>query len=144
MANYQNGVKPPLPETARSTPAPTSSPNEKPASGDDDLSALAEPAPSPAKAAPADDSLGGDDLTAEAAATPSPSPASAANDDLSGGDLLAGSADEKTAAPAGPPSSAPAPEAKAPAEWVAAGGWFRPADSFTLYYRPTGHADTFL
>ncbi len=144
VANYQNGVKPPLPAAARSTPAPMAAPNEKPASGDDDLSALAEPSPSPAKAAPADDSLGGDDLTAEAATTPSPSPAPAADDDLSGGNLLAGGAAAQTAAPATTSTPAPAPEAKAPAEWVAVGGWFRPADSFTLYYRPTGHADTFL
>ncbi len=144
VTNYQNGVKPPLPEIAPSTPAPAALSKEKPASGDDDLSALAEPSPSPAKATATDDSLGGDDLTAEAAATPSPSPVPDGNDDLAGGDLLAGGADDQTAASPTTPTPVPAPEMKSPAEWVAAGGWFRPPESFTLYYRPTGHADTFL
>jgi hypothetical protein len=32
-----------------------------------------------------------------------------------------------------------------PAEdWMAAGGWYRPADSFTIFYRPSGHGDAFL
>jgi hypothetical protein len=32
-----------------------------------------------------------------------------------------------------------------PAEdWMAAGGWYRPTDSFTIFYRPSGHADPFL
>ncbi|HEX4666638.1 MAG TPA: hypothetical protein VH207_08555 [Chthoniobacterales bacterium] len=35
-------------------------------------------------------------------------------------------------------------EIKPAEEWVSAGGWYRPAESFTLYYRPNGHADPFL
>ena len=35
VTNYQNGTKPPLPETPKAAPAPTAAPNEKPKTGDD-------------------------------------------------------------------------------------------------------------
>ncbi len=67
----------------------------------------------------------------------------ASDDDLASGDLLgAGTA---TAAPEAPtPIPAPAVESKSAEDWVAAGGWYRPPESFTLFYRPSGHADPFL
>ena len=85
------------------------------------------------------DLLGGesDDLSAAVAA--SPAPAAGGSDDLSG-DLTA-----EAAAPA--PSATPAATpivAKSPEDWVTAGGWFRPRESFTLFYRPSAHADPFL
>lgn len=149
VSNYQNGVKPTLPERPKPTPTAAPSPNEKPASGDDallggdDLSAAASPSPSSA-AAEGGDLLGGggDDLT-PAAASPAPAPAAAGNDDLASGDLLEAGAAEKPAT-AATPAAAPAVEAKSAEEWVVAGGWYRPQDSFTLYYRPSGHADPFL
>ncbi|HEY1771089.1 MAG TPA: hypothetical protein VGG02_12630 [Chthoniobacterales bacterium] len=124
VTNYEQGIKPPLPAKAKPTPTP---PNERPASGGDQSL------------------LGGDDLTA----SPSPTPATAKsdslgaqNDDLtSGGDLLS-SGSAATPAPAATPATTV--EAKPAEEWVAAGGWYRPKDSFTLYYRPVGHADPFL
>ncbi len=119
MAAYEKGVKP----TLAPTPAPslTSTPSlsakTAPPAGDGDL-------------------LASDDLSA-AAATPTPAPA---DDDLTGGDLLSASPVAE-ATPA--PSATPAPAIPAE-EWVAAGGWYRPQESFTLYYRPAGHADPFL
>jgi hypothetical protein len=38
----------------------------------------------------------------------------------------------------------PAVEIMAPEDWMATGGWYRPLKSFTLLYRPVGHADPFL
>ncbi|MGI9088046.1 MAG: hypothetical protein ACR2HH_09960 [Chthoniobacterales bacterium] len=125
MANYEKGIKPPLAQTTKpAPPSPTpAAPNEKSAGGDDSL-------------------VGGDDLTA--ASTPTPTPAPAATDDLtSGGDLVDATA-AASPAPAAAPTTAPVPEAMPAEEWVAAGGWYRPQDSFTLYYRPVGHADPFL
>ena len=58
------------------------------------------------------------------------------------GDLLEGGAESPT--PAATPAPTPAVEIKPAEEWVAAGGWYRPAESFTLFYRPKGHADPFL
>jgi hypothetical protein len=148
VTNHNNGIKPPLPNIARSTPTPA--PAEKPTSssdqsllGGDDLTPAATPTPTPSPAGAEADLLGAgsaDDLTA---ATPTPTPAAKANDDLTsgdGGDLVAGG----TAAPTASSTPTPAVEPKSAEEWVAAGGWFRPQDSFTLYYRPVGHADPFL
>jgi hypothetical protein len=140
VTNFQNGIKPPLPKAAPSpTPTPAS-PNAKPASGDqsllggDDLAAAASPTPT---------GKNDDDLSAAvAAASPSPSPASGGKDDLAGGDLLSGASESP--APSPTPATAATPESKSAEEWVSAGGWYRPPDSFTLYYRPAGHADAFL
>ena len=143
VANYQKGIKPPLPEKPKPTPAPSAPPDEKKSSGDEsllggeDLSA----APSPAKPAPASggDLLAGgeEDLTS---ATPTPAP-SGEGEDLTSGDLLQGA---PAPTPPASPTPEPTPEAKPAEEWVAAGGWYRPSQSFTLYYRPRGHADPFL
>ncbi len=139
VRNYQQGIKPPLPEKPK--PSPTAAPaapkmksskkNDSLLGGDD---LVAKPA------TPGDDLLAGgnDDL---AAPTPSPAAksASASSDDLS--DIL----DAATAATPTPSPSAPAaPAIMSAEEWVAAGGWYRPQGSFTLFYRPMGHADPFL
>ena len=44
------------------------------------------------------------------------------------------------------PADAPADSAKPadPDKWVANGGWYTTDNSFTLFYRPRGHADRFL
>lgn len=145
VSNYQAGIKPALPIRPKPAPAPAASPNEKPASGDDallggdDLSAAALPSPTPTTGAGGGGDLSGDDdLTAAA-----PSPTPAGNDDLAGGDLLEAGAAEKPAA-AATPAAPPAVAEKSAEEWVAAGGWYRPPDSLSLYYRPIGHADPFL
>jgi len=123
-------------------------PNKKQPSGDESLlggaDLTAAPSPSPGKPAAnsGGDLLAGgnDDLTA-ATPTPKPSSSSGKSDDLTSGDLL-------DAAPAGSPSPSaappPTPFAKPAEEWVAAGGWYRPPDSFSLFYRPVGHSDPFL
>jgi hypothetical protein len=43
------------------------------------------------------------------------------------------------------PATESSPVESRPAEeWTVAGGWYRPQDSFTIFYRPSGHADPFL
>ncbi len=102
----------------------------------------AAPAPAAAKV-PA--TAAGDDLLADAPPAPAAraEPAKPAGDDLASDDLSAGS---------NPAKKPPAPEAPAlspikmadPEAWAVAGGWYRSMDNFTLYYRPSGHADPFL
>ena len=81
---------------------------------------------------------------ASAAALPGPAkpaapPAPAASDDLLAEDPPAA----PTAAPKG--AAAPATLAFADAEQrVARGGWYRRDETYTVYYRPTGHEDQFL
>ena len=148
VSDYQKGIAPPLPETASPTPTPAASPNEKPSSGDesllggDDLVG-ATPTPTPA----AESGEGGDLLAGEGqdllSASPTPGEDLTSGDLTSGGDLLEGAAESPTPA-AATPAPTPAVEIKPAEEWVAAGGWYRPAESFTLFYRPMGHADPFL
>ncbi len=146
VANYEKGIKPSLPAPAKPVATPTPA-AQAPASGDgsliggDDLTAAASPSPTPS-GGEADLLGGGNDLTTTAA-SPTPSPGATGNDDLTGGDLLTGGA-AQSPAPSATPAAVPAVEPKAAEEWVAAGGWYRPQDSFTLYYRPVGHADPFL
>ncbi|HEY2799293.1 MAG TPA: hypothetical protein VGI85_01770 [Chthoniobacterales bacterium] len=150
VPNHENGIKPPLPERLKPKPTPTpASPDEKPASGADqsllggeDLTATPTPSASPASGSEGDLLGGGNgDLTAP---TPTPSPAAGGNEGLtSGGDLLSGGG-ATNAAPSATPAATPAVEPKPAEEWVAAGGWYRPQDSFTIYYRPADHADPFL
>lgn len=82
------------------------------------------------------DLLAGDELNL-ADATPAP------GEDLTSVGLLEGGAAPPTST-AATPASTPIAEMKPAEERVAAGGWYRPAESFTLYYRPGGHADPFL
>lgn len=148
VANYEKGITPRLPERARPTASPTPSPNEKAPAGDepllggDDLTTAATPSPAPASSPGAGNLLAGgnDDL---AAATPPPAASPAAGADLTSGDLLGAAAPSSSSATATPPPE-PAAAAKPAEDWVAAGGWYRPAESFTLFYRPVGHADPFL
>jgi hypothetical protein len=144
VADYEKGIKPPL--LQKPPPAPTASPSPSSTApsdegsllGEDDLAA-ATPSPPAAKpsATPGDDLLvGGDDL---AAATSTPSPSAVQNEALTSDDLS-----NATVPPPPLPKPAPTPEAMPAEEWVAAGGWYRPKDSFTLFYRPIGHADPFL
>jgi hypothetical protein len=123
VANYQKGIKPPVPAATKPRPA-NAVPREKPAARDDSILG---------------GDTGNDDLTAAAAApTPSPS-ASKGDDDLS---ELVG--EQPTVAASATPAAAASVAPKTAEEWVAAGGWYRPSDSLTLYYRPSGHADPFL
>jgi hypothetical protein len=87
--------------------------------------------------------LGGKDL----ASTPSPTPApSAAKDeDLAGAELLEPSPKKSLPAAAVRQATESSPmESRPEEEWTVAGGWYRPQDSFTIFYRPSGHADPFL
>jgi hypothetical protein len=99
-------------------------------------------APSPAAVRPATAPASGDDLL-----TDSPPPKSTTVIAPAAADDLLTDAPAPAAMPA---AGKPAAPAVAPLEmmdaeaWAAAGGWYRPADSFTLYYRPTGHADAFM
>ena len=136
VAAYQNGIKPSPQEKPKPSPSATP-PKRTPVTGEESLLTddnLVETKPSAAEpvATPADDLLAGgnDDL---ATATPAPSPVE--SDDLTSDDL---SAAPPTAGPAPTPGTIPAEE------WVAAGGWYRPQESLSLFYRPVGHADPFL
>jgi hypothetical protein len=91
--------------------------------------------------------VGGNDDLASATVSPTPKPSSGDGDDLS--EFLEGGAagaPPPAAAAAKPAAATPAPApAMLPAEdWVAAGGWYQPQESFSLFYRPIGHADPFL
>jgi len=144
---YQKGVKPPVPEKSLpAAPAASQSPSAKPAGTGASPSADGDLLAAPVEATPASsNATSGDLLVGEsddlAAATPTPTPAAKESDDLTGGDLL--SADLNAT-----PSPVPVPATTQPAmpaeEWVAAGGWYRPQESFTLFYRPMGHADPLL
>jgi hypothetical protein len=134
VANYRKGIKPPLPQRPASTPQPSASPSPgKPAGEGESLLGGENPG------------SGGDLL----AASPTPATSPSKNEDLTGGELLGPSAENPTpaAAATATPSTAGTPqpvEPKPAEEWTAAGGWYRPKDSFTIFYRPSGHADTFL
>jgi predicted CXXCH cytochrome family protein len=159
---FRAGIKPPLPApaapaAATPTPAPATAP--KPAGGNDallggdDLSAPTPPSPAVAKSGKAvkpvqDDLLG--DVAPHPAPSASPAPAgspaggSKSSDDFSDADLAAPAA----AAASPPPTPVVATPAvvvpAAPEDWTANGGWYFPADSFSVFYRPSGHADAFL
>ncbi len=127
VPNFRKGIKPPLPKRPEPTPRPS-------------------PVSSPAKSGGGDESLlGGESLASGGdllAASPAPSKSGSKDEDLAGGDLLEPAAAAKaTPSPAGTP---PPIEPKQAEEWAAAGGWYRPRDSFTIFYRPSGHADAFV
>jgi hypothetical protein len=172
VPNYRRGILPPLPEKPKPAHRPSVSPSTSKADAGDDLILGDSPKPAtPAKSAPKDDILGGGDIlagdtTPAPTAKPVPAPAPAkkpSTDDILGGDdILAGAppAPVKKSAPTddilGDLGSEPAPAAKPtpppapkvtladPEAWVAAGGWYRSDDTYTLYYRPGGHSDTFI
>jgi len=145
VANFRAGVMPkaaappapPAPAPATATaPKPVPVAVTKPAAGDDLLDAApAPPAPKPAAAA-ADDLLA-DGPAPAAAPKPAATPAKG-DDDLSGGDQAS------APAPKPPPPAIAALKVKAGEDWMAAGGWYRSDETFTLFYRPAGHADPFL
>jgi hypothetical protein len=150
IANYRKGVFPSLPAAPAPKPqssAPTTAtPAVASSSADDDLLAASDQsAPKPQASAPATatppgaSSSSNDDLlaTSDQPATPKPAPAAA------GDDLLAG---PEPAAPASAATSSPLPQDKAndPESWVSNGGWYRDDNTYTLFYRPGGHADAFL
>src|SRR5205814_3220498 len=66
--------------------------------------------------------------------------------DLTSADILESSADKEGASTTATPSAASTapPEPKQGEEWTTAGGWYRSQGGFTLFYRPSGHADAFL
>jgi hypothetical protein len=156
VPQYRQGIKPPLPAAPKPTPpAATPAPTPpKPSAGGDDILSGDDLAPAPSKKdanagskpakpgkPPGDDLLGGS--APKAKAPPSPAASSSKSDDFSDADLAA--------APSGQPSPAPAAATPAPAiepkereDWMANGGWYRPPDNFTIFYRPSGHADGFL
>jgi hypothetical protein len=130
VPNYRKGIKPPLPKRAQPTPA-------------------ASPAASPPKPTGGDESLLGGENSAAGdllAASPTPNESKTKNEDLTGGDLLEPSPGKvtQTATPSPPPSTPAPAEPKQPEEWTVAGGWYRPPESFTIFYRPSGHADPFF
>jgi hypothetical protein len=169
VANYRAGIRPAaaVPAAAQPPVAAAPAPKAPAAAGDDLLDGPATPAPAkvaatPAK--PADDDLSADtpapapkpavpaapkpaaddDLSADTPAPARPSPAAPPAKAATGDDLAA-----DTPAPPPPAARPAAPvvsplKAKDPEDWAVAGGWYRSADNYTLYYRPTGHADAFL
>ena len=92
------------------------------------------PTPSPRKPTGGDESLlGGEHLVS----TPG----------ITGSALLAPSTGKPAAAITATPSAADTitpVEPKQGEEWVAAGGWYRPENGFTIFYRSSGHADIFF
>jgi hypothetical protein len=160
VANYRRGIKPPLPERPKSTPAPSL---RKPAQedesllGGENLRSGATPSPnkktltasaSTKETKPSgEDLLTGENTNLATSASPTPSSPGSKNDHLTGAEILEPSAERKGAAKTATPSAvgtAPAVEPKQGEEWTTAGGWYRSQDGFTLFYRPSGHADAFL
>ena len=118
VAAYRHGDKPaPRPARPRGadTPAGSAVP-VRPTKPADNDDLLAEPVP--AKPADKDDLL-----TDEPAVAPKP---------------------VATAAKASTPAAAPALEYDDAEARVAEGGWYRRDNTYTIYYRPSGHADEFL
>jgi hypothetical protein len=157
VTNYHKGIKPALPVHTRSTPQPSATPPpQKPAEEGESLlgggnsgsgGELLAGSPTPAPTASKNEDLTGGELLVPRAGSPTPTPTASKNEDLTGGELLVPSAGSQTPAPAATPStlSTPPPVEPKPAEeWVEAGGWYRPKESFTIFYRPSGHADKFL
>ena len=131
-------------------PPPAAPAPKKPAPGNDSIldfaDEIAAPKPPAAPAKPAspardDLSLLGDKDDLSKAAAPAAKSKAPSDDTI---DLLSATVD--TAAPKASAEDARNPPMEAmPAEdWMASGGWYRPKKSFTLFYRPVGHADTFL
>jgi predicted CXXCH cytochrome family protein len=155
VSNYRQGIKPPLPAAPpKATPPPAHAPPaQKPGGGDESLlggddlapkaappkkdTAVAAKTPKPAE----DDLLGGEAPKPAASASPAPAAAAKNSDDFSSADLAG---PPPTPAPAAKPAATPAVEPKQREEWMAAGGWYRPPETFTIFYRPSGHADDFL
>jgi predicted CXXCH cytochrome family protein len=147
ISNYRKGVLPTLPAAATPKPQATAPPPPSASTGNDDLLTASDqpptpkPAPAAAKPAPAE---AGDDLLSgpEPAAPVAPKPAPAA----AGDDLLAGPEPATPSAPAAAATSSPSPPVTAidPESWVSAGGWYRDDNTYTIFYRPGGHADAFL
>ena len=122
IANYRKRIKPPPVEHPAPTPRGAAVP-QKPGGEIESL-------------------LGGKDLTS----TPSPPPAQSAakDEDLAGAELLEPSPSKSLPATAVRQATESSPmESRRAEEWTVAGGWYRP-DSFTIFYRPSGHADPFL
>jgi len=154
VPNHRQGLPPPAPEPPAPAPAAAAAPKPAtPAVGDDLLDAPVVPA-APAGKKPADDSIldAGDLLAApDLPKPPAKSPAAADNDLLLDAPAApakapAPASDDLLAAPAETPApkAAPVAEAKSAEDWMSSGGWYRPKNGFTLFYRPMGHADSFL
>ena len=125
IANYRKRIKPSPVEHPAPTPNPRGSAvPQKPA---EEIESL----------------LGGKDLTSKLGPTPAPS--TAKDEDLAGGELLEPSPEKSLPATAVRQATESSPvESRTAEEWTVAGGWYRPQDSFTIFYRPSGHADPFL
>ena len=151
MPDYRKGIKPPPPKPP--APVPAAPPPPKPASpgGNEDLTDATSPPAMPKEMKP----TGGDDLILDpgdllsapkSPAPPAKTPAPAGGRKVpagDAGDLLSATADTPPPKAAGG-ENAGAAEIKPAEDWVAGGGWYRPEKSFTLFYRPAGHADSFL
>jgi hypothetical protein len=150
IPDYRKGIKPRHPERRKSAPSPSPAKSPKKPVGDnsllggEDLTGSSVPSASPAgRGAPA----ASDDLLGEQnQAKPSPAPKrDSKSDDLS--DLVGPSPEETKPAteqaPAATEPSAP-PQTVSAEDWMMAGGWYRPPESYTLFYRPSGHADAFI
>jgi hypothetical protein len=141
FANYKGGIKPATKSTAAPA-APSPALQAAASAGDGDL-LDDKPAAAPAMKPKATDDILDDAPPAKATPKLADKPVKAQGDDLLGDDTP-------------PPSKGPAKAADASARsipplkvedaetWTPAGGWYRSADSPTLYYRPVGHADSFL
>jgi len=125
IANYRKRTKPQPVEHPTPTPTPRgASVPQKPAGEIESL-------------------LGGQDLTSTP--SPMPAPSAAKAEDLPGGELLEPSPKKSPPAIAVRQATESSPVESRPAEeWTVAGGWYRPQESFTIFYRPSGHADPFL
>jgi hypothetical protein len=151
VPDYRKGIKPP----PRPAPAPKALPppavKPAPPGGDDILDA------SPAPVAPKGPKSGGDDSILDDA-EPHAAPSPPATPEQHSNPLDATQPKTPIKPPAdfwvnpmyAKPKKEPVKENTPPAEikpsedWMADGGWYRPENSFTLFYRPVGHADPFL
>jgi hypothetical protein len=94
--------------------------------------------PAPAKMPSSPPASGDDSLLTGGPAPATPAPKASAGDDS-----LLGNGGPPSV-PAAPPPAPPAEAMPNEEDWVAAGGWYRPEGSYTLLYRPVGHADPFF
>lgn len=171
IPDYRKGIKPAPPQPPSPAPVPPTSPKPAAPADKGDLLDVTPPPPPPKdkKSPGGDQSIldPSDLLSAPNPATPAPKAPGSAGDDQSlvgGKDDLSKAAappEKSKAPPSGsgdllstsaentPPNNpakdlAPTVPTISAEDWMATGGWYRPAKSFTLFYRPAGHADSFL
>jgi hypothetical protein len=156
VPNYHKGIKPRLPDELKSRPVPSplkATPGYKSLPDGEPL--VFTPSPHSNKKTsvptqvtkPTRNDLLTEQNTNSSSSSPTRPLSGSKNDNLTGAGLLTSSAGKSAEATTATPSAVGTitpVEPKKGEEWEAAGGWYRPENGFTIFYRPSGHADVFF